>query len=36
MGGGVAMSLMRNTLILLEAGKGTEPAQVTFATAWSF
>jgi outer membrane protein assembly factor BamA len=35
-GGGVAMSLMRNTLVVLEAGKGTEPAQVTFATAWSF
>lgn len=36
MGGGVALSLMRNTLVLLEVGKGTEAAQVTFATAWSF
>jgi len=36
MGGGVALSLMRNTQVLLEVGKGTEPAQVTFATAWSF
>jgi outer membrane protein assembly factor BamA len=35
-GGGVAMALLRNTLVLLEAGKGTESAQVTFATAWSF
>jgi outer membrane protein assembly factor BamA len=36
MGGGVALSLMRNTLVLLEAGKGTEGTQLTFATAWSF
>jgi outer membrane protein assembly factor BamA len=35
-GGGVALALLRNTLVLLEAGKGTEPAQVTFATTWSF
>ena len=35
-GGGLAMALLRNTLVLLEAGKGTESAQVTFATAWSF
>lgn len=35
-GGGVALALMRNTLVLLEGGKGTEAAQVTFATAWSF
>jgi hypothetical protein len=36
MGGGVAIALLRNTLFLLEGGKGTEGAQVTFATAWSF
>jgi outer membrane protein assembly factor BamA len=36
LGGGVAMALMRNTLVLLEGGKGTEGAQVAFATAWSF
>jgi outer membrane protein assembly factor BamA len=36
MGGGVAIALLRNTLVLLEGGKGTEGAQVTFATAWSF
>lgn len=35
-GGGVALALMRNTLVLLEGAKGTEAAQVTFATAWSF
>jgi outer membrane protein assembly factor BamA len=36
MGGGVALALMRNTLVLLEAGKGSETAQVMFATTWSF
>lgn len=36
LGGGVAVALMRNTLVLLEGGKGTERMQVTFATAWSF
>jgi len=36
MGGGVALSLMRNTLVLLQAGKGTEGAEVSFATAWSY
>jgi outer membrane protein assembly factor BamA len=36
LGGGVAIALLRNTLVLLEGGKGTEGAQVTFATAWSF
>ena len=36
LGGGVAVALMRNTVVLLEGGKGTERAQVTFATAWSF
>jgi len=35
-GGGVAMALVRNTLVLLEAGKGSEGAQVTFATSWTF
>lgn len=36
MGGGVAVSLMRNTLVILEGGKGTEGAEVTFSTAWSY
>ena len=36
LGGGVAVAAMRNTLVTLEGGKGTEGAQVTFATAWSF
>src|SRR2546422_5476534 len=34
LGGGVAVAAMRNTLVILEGGKGTEGAQVTFATAW--
>ena len=36
MGGGVALALARNTLVLLEAGKGTEGTQVTFSSTWSF
>ena len=36
LGGGVAVALLRNTLIVVEAGKGTESTQVTFATAWTF
>jgi len=36
LGGGVSLALLRNTLVLLEAGKGTEPAQVMFASTWSF
>ncbi len=36
LGGGVALSLLRNSLIVLEVGKGTEPMLLTFATAWSF
>ena len=36
LGGGVAVALLRNTLITVEAGKGTESTQVTFATAWTF
>ena len=35
-GGGAAVVLLRNTLVLVEAGKGTEPAQLMFATTWSF
>jgi hypothetical protein len=30
------MALMRNTVITLAAGFGTEGAQVTFGTAWSY
>jgi len=36
MGGGVALSLMRNTLVTLFGGKGTEGAEVSFATTWSY
>ena len=36
LGGGVAVALLRNTLIVVEAGKGTESTQVTFATTWTF
>jgi hypothetical protein len=36
MGGGVAVALMRNTLVILEGGKGTEGAEVVFATTWSY
>jgi outer membrane protein assembly factor BamA len=36
MGGGVAVSLMRNTLVVLAGGKGTEGAEVNFATTWSY
>lgn len=36
MGGGVAVSLMRNTLMVFEVGKGAEGTEVTFATTWSY
>lgn len=36
LGGGVAISMMRNTLVTFFGGKGTEGAQVTFATSWSY
>ena len=36
LGGGVAVALLRNTLLVFEGGKGTEGAQLQFATAWSF
>ncbi|MFN2571966.1 MAG: BamA/TamA family outer membrane protein [Gemmatimonadales bacterium] len=36
MGGGVAMALMRNTLVTFFGGKGTEGAEVTFATTWAY
>jgi len=36
LGGGVALALLRNTLLLVEAGKGSEGAQFAFATAWTF
>jgi outer membrane protein assembly factor BamA len=35
-GGGLALSLMRNTLVTLVAGWGTEGGQVTFGTTWSY
>ncbi len=36
LGGGAAVSVMRNTLLLLEAGQGTDGTEVTFATTWSY
>lgn len=36
MGGGVALSLVRNTLLIVEVGKGTESAVAAFATTWSY
>ena len=35
-GGGVALAMMRNTLVTLVVGKGTEGTEVTFATSWSY
>jgi outer membrane protein assembly factor BamA len=35
-GGGVAMALMRNTVVTLDVGKGTEGTQIAFATTFAF
>ena len=35
-GGGVGFALMRNTLIVFAGGKGSEGAELTFATTWSY
>lgn len=35
-GGGVAFALMRNTLVTFVGGKGSEGAEVAFATSWSY
>lgn len=35
-GAEVALSMLRNTLIVVGAGKGTEGAQVIFGTSWSY
>jgi outer membrane protein assembly factor BamA len=35
-GGGVAFALMRNTVVMLAGGKGTEGAEVVFSTVWSY
>ncbi len=35
-GGGVALALLRNTLLMVEAGKGSEGVQVGFAMTWTF
>lgn len=35
-GGAVAIALLRNTLVVLAGGKGTEGAEVSFATTWSY
>jgi len=36
LGGGVAVSMLRNTLLTVFGGKGTEGAQFSFATTWSY
>jgi outer membrane protein assembly factor BamA len=36
MGGGAAMALLRNTLLVFELGKGSEGSQFTFASTWSY
>lgn len=36
LGGGVAFALMRNTVVMIAGGKGTEGAQVAFSTTWSY
>jgi outer membrane protein assembly factor BamA len=36
LGGGVALSMMRNTLVTFFGGKGTEGAEVSFSAAWSY
>lgn len=35
-GAGVAVALIRNTLIVFAGGKGTEGVELTFATTWSY
>jgi outer membrane protein assembly factor BamA len=35
-GGGVAFALMRNTLVTFVGGKGSEGAEILFATSWSY
>jgi hypothetical protein len=35
-GAGVGFALMRNTLIVFSGGKGTEGAELAFATTWSY
>ena len=35
-GGGVALALVRNTVITFHAGKGTDGSEFTFGTAWSY
>lgn len=36
LGGGIGFALMRNTVVTLAGGKGTEGAEVGFATSWSY
>jgi len=36
MGGGVALAMMRNTVVTFFGGKGTEGAEVSFSTTWSY
>ena len=36
LGAGVGVALMRNTVVVLEGGKGTEGAVVAFSTSWSY
>ena len=36
MGGGVALAMMRNTLVTFFGGKGTEGVEISFSTTWSY
>lgn len=36
LGGGVAVAMLRNTLLTFFGGKGTDGSQITFATTWSY
>lgn len=35
-GGGIAVAMLRNTLVVFELGRGSEGSQFTFATSWSY
>lgn len=36
LGGGLAVAMLRNTLLIFELGKGSDGSQFTFATTWSY
>jgi outer membrane protein assembly factor BamA len=35
-GGGIAVTMLRNTLLIFELGRGSEGSQFTFSTSWSY